>query len=250
MLNRNLNLKDGQDLSDNEIFQEFPDFLPIQQSGGMHLSTCGHAVHQSCLIKIRNNQRTQHHSLRTNAGKWKDEKNEFSCLLCNRLCNISIPIIPKKMHTEARKVKNDEASYGLWEWINGIEDEMAPDKKFKKKTYVIRLGTFDVNDFTPIEDTNKPTPMEIVNDSSSKTEKIVEPLVVEEMEDDSTSDTVEAPPELDDLDQSDDDDLDDLELETKYWDELDSKFSVDGLRTISEFDKSINRLYTKHNYKP
>ena len=47
------------------------------------------------------------------------------------------------MHIESRKIENDKNSFSLWEWIKEIEDEMAPEKKFKKKTYRITLGQFN-----------------------------------------------------------------------------------------------------------
>ena len=142
-------LNDNDLLRKTELFADFPHYKPIHLEQGYHLSTCGHAVHLSCLDKIKRNQRDGrvHPQLMRTPRAWKSE-DEFSCLLCNRLCNLAIPIIPKKHQIEVRKyAQRNEKTAKLFEWIREIEYEMSPEKKFTKKTYVLNLGTFDVNEF-------------------------------------------------------------------------------------------------------
>ena len=135
------------DMCNNEIFTEFKHFAPLHWAQGNHISSCGHAFHVSCLEMLKEGQHGTHFVGGQRAQyRWlKDD--EFMCMLCNRLCNLAIPIIPKRLHHESRKVEHSPAkkqNRPLWEWIRECEYELAPERRHQKKTYVIKLGTLDV----------------------------------------------------------------------------------------------------------
>ena len=62
--------------------------------------------------------------------------------------NLTIPIIPKRIHHEARRSESTplkKQNRKLWEWLRECEYSIAPEKRIQKKTYVIKLGTLEVN---------------------------------------------------------------------------------------------------------
>ena len=165
VLNRAKRAEDENDeMCYNEIFSEFEHFSPLHINQGYNISTCGHVFHTSCLDKLQANRRvagnfavfltvskkTENLKIRRSSHstqKWLDI-DEFTCMLCNRMYNLTIPIIPKRIHHEARRSESTplkKQNRKLWEWLRECEYSIAPEKRVQKKTYVIKLGTLEVN---------------------------------------------------------------------------------------------------------
>ena len=169
VLNRFNTVEIDSPLEDNEIFANFShDIQPIHATTGTHISTCGHVMHHSCFLENRKKERDRERRYpnignNMHRGAWKSD-NEFSCMLCSRLCNTLLPLIERQRHHQNRfqpcrssKTNVDDIStfpktLPLWQWIRQCEDELAPAPRHEPKTYVINMGTIDMSDAKPVND--------------------------------------------------------------------------------------------------
>ncbi|CAF3756931.1 unnamed protein product [Rotaria socialis] len=98
-----------------------PTFMSNDLHWGVHVSSCGHAIHASCWTKYYNSITSQDHrrTLRMRgSANYDTERNEFLCPLCQTLSNTIIPILPS-LRTFAHDRKLAQMSFS--EWIDGLE---------------------------------------------------------------------------------------------------------------------------------
>ena len=92
-----------------------------------------------------------------NKNGWKSE-DEFGCMLCSRICNTLLPLIPRNKHLtnrfnpqrseeKTKDIKSEietTANIPLWKWIRQCEDEIAPVKVQNKifSNWQIFVGFF------------------------------------------------------------------------------------------------------------
>ena len=218
---------DSEEMCHNEIFSEFQHYAPLHWSEGYHISTCGHAFHLSCLEKIKSNQ-SRSTFARGHLYRWL-KPDEFVCMLCNRLCNLAIPIIPKRIHHESRKMEHSpvkKQNRKLWEWIRESEYELAPEKREQKKTYVIKLGTLDVTKEDKNDEETKTDNDEMNLDWNNDIKKVEQNT--ESMEVDTLDRAMIETKSDDETDSDDDDDFD-------TWRSND--YSDNAITTVFDFIK-------------
>ncbi|CAF1230767.1 unnamed protein product [Rotaria sp. Silwood1] len=98
-----------------------PTFMSNDLHWGVHVSSCGHAIHASCWTKYHNSITSQDHrrTLRMRgSANYDTERNEFLCPLCQTLSNTIIPILPSlRTFTHERNL----AQMSFNEWLDGLE---------------------------------------------------------------------------------------------------------------------------------
>ncbi|CAF1488990.1 unnamed protein product, partial [Adineta steineri] len=98
-----------------------PTFMSNDLHWGVHVSSCGHAIHASCWTKYHNSITSQDHrrTLRMRgSANYDTERNEFLCPLCQTLSNTIIPVLPS-LRSFARERKLAQMSFN--EWLDGLE---------------------------------------------------------------------------------------------------------------------------------
>ncbi|CAF4308834.1 unnamed protein product, partial [Rotaria sp. Silwood2] len=98
-----------------------PTFMSNDLHWGVHVSSCGHAIHAACWTKYHNSITSQDHrrTLRMRgSANYDTERNEFLCPLCQTLSNTIIPILPS-LRTFADERKLAQMSFS--EWLDGLE---------------------------------------------------------------------------------------------------------------------------------
>ncbi|CAF0909766.1 unnamed protein product [Adineta ricciae] len=96
-------------------------FMSNDLHWGVHVSSCGHAIHASCWTKYHNSITSQDHrrALRIRgSANYDTDRNEFLCPLCQTLSNTIIPVLPA-LRTFARERKVAQISFS--EWLDGLE---------------------------------------------------------------------------------------------------------------------------------
>ncbi|CAF1204742.1 unnamed protein product [Rotaria sordida] len=98
-----------------------PTFMSNDLHWGVHVSSCGHAIHASCWTKYHNSITSQDHrrTLRMRgSANYDTERNEFLCPLCQTLSNTIIPILPSlRIFADERKL----AQISFNEWLDGLD---------------------------------------------------------------------------------------------------------------------------------
>ena len=98
-----------------------PTFMCNDLHWGVHVSSCGHAIHASCWTKYHNSITSQDHrrTLRMRgSANYDTDRNEFLCPLCQTLSNTVLPVLPS-LRTLIRERKLAEMSFH--EWLDGLE---------------------------------------------------------------------------------------------------------------------------------
>ncbi|UJR10060.1 hypothetical protein I4U23_014282 [Adineta vaga] len=98
-----------------------PTFMSTDLHWGVHVSSCGHAIHASCWTKYHNSITSQDHrrTLRIRgSANYDTDRNEFLCPLCQTLSNTTIPVLPS-LRTFAPERKLAQMTFS--EWLDGLE---------------------------------------------------------------------------------------------------------------------------------
>uniref|UniRef100_A0A803MGT7 E3 ubiquitin-protein ligase n=1 Tax=Chenopodium quinoa TaxID=63459 RepID=A0A803MGT7_CHEQI len=83
----------------NNIFPSYDGFGPLN-CDGIHISSCGHAVHQGCLDRyLSSNERLISRRM-VSEGRLIDDldQGKFLCPVCRRLADSTLPVVPDDSH--------------------------------------------------------------------------------------------------------------------------------------------------------
>jgi len=114
-----------------------PTFMSSDLHWGVHVSSCGHAIHASCWTRYYNSiaSHDQRRTLRMRStANYDIERNEFLCPLCQTLSNTVIPVLPS-----LRSLSRDRkfAQMSFTEWLDGLEKALngSIESRYEMETH-------------------------------------------------------------------------------------------------------------------